>query len=156
MLCVNRPIRLPFMSHGSYRHCLTYFSPRAACVYVTCLLHSAISRNVYANTCLLHSAIIPECRVLTNSVCALNFVVNWAKFSLRLLRCCRKCSVVKLRLVPPAASRLRLKCDGTGAETRFHLSAKRTSPFKSAGASVQSTTGSRSVRISGSNGSNAG
>ena len=41
-----------------------------------------------------------------------------------------------------------LKCDGTRAETRFHLSAKRTSPFKSAGASVQSTTGSRGVRIS--------
>jgi len=32
-----------------------------------------------------------------------------------------------------ACSRLRLKCDGTRAETRFHLSAKRTSPFKSAG-----------------------
>jgi len=30
-------------------------------------------------------------------------------------------------------SRLRLKCDGTHAETRFRLSAKRTSPFKSAG-----------------------
>jgi hypothetical protein len=44
-----------------------------------------------------------------------------------------------------------LKCDGTCAETRFRLSAKRTSPFKSAGASVQSTTGSRDVRISGSN-----
>ena len=47
--------------------------------------------------------------------------------------------------------RLRLKCDGTRAEIRFRLSAKRTSPFKSAGASVQSTTGSRCVRISGSN-----
>ena len=47
--------------------------------------------------------------------------------------------------------RLRLKCDGTRAETRFCLSAKRTSPFKSAGASVQSTTGSWGVRISGSN-----
>jgi hypothetical protein len=44
-----------------------------------------------------------------------------------------------------------LKCDGTRAETRFLLSAKRTSPFKSAGASVQSTTGSRCVRCSGSN-----
>ena len=31
------------------------------------------------------------------------------------------------------------------------LSAKRTSPFKSAGASVQSTAGSRGMRISGSN-----
>ena len=44
-----------------------------------------------------------------------------------------------------------MKCDGTRAETRFCLSARRMSPFKSAGASVQSTTGSREVRISGSN-----
>ena len=44
-----------------------------------------------------------------------------------------------------------MKCGGTSAETRFHLSAKRTSPLKSAGASVQSTTGSQGVRISGSN-----
>jgi len=44
-----------------------------------------------------------------------------------------------------------LKCDGTRAETRFRLSAKRTGPFKSAGVSVQSTNGSRGVRISGSN-----
>jgi hypothetical protein len=47
--------------------------------------------------------------------------------------------------------RLRLKFDGTRADTRLSLSAKRTSPFKSAGASVQSTTGSRGMRISGSN-----
>jgi hypothetical protein len=47
--------------------------------------------------------------------------------------------------------RLRLKRDGTRTDTRFRLSGKRTSPFKSAGASVQSTTGSRAVRISGSN-----
>ena len=51
----------------------------------------------------------------------------------------------------PASYILRLKCDGTLAETRFRLSAKRTNPFKSAGASVQSTTGSRGVRIIGSN-----
>jgi len=44
-----------------------------------------------------------------------------------------------------------LKCGGTRAETRFRLSAKRMSPFKSAGASVHSTTGSRGMRISGSN-----
>jgi hypothetical protein len=49
------------------------------------------------------------------------------------------------------SGRLRLKCDGTRAETRFRLSAKRTSPLKSAGESVQSTTGSRGVRISDSN-----
>ena len=33
--------------------------------------------------------------------------------------------------------RLRLKCDGTRAETRFRLSAKRTSPFKSRGGARQ-------------------
>jgi len=47
--------------------------------------------------------------------------------------------------------RLRLKRDGTRAETRFRLLPKRTSPFKSAGASVLSIAGSRGVRISGSN-----
>ena len=50
-------------------------------------------------------------------------------------------------------SRGRLKCDGTRAETIFHLSAKRTSPFKSAprGCHFQSTTGSWGVRVSCSN-----
>ena len=38
-------------------------------------------------------------------------------------------------------SGVRLKYDGTRAETRFRLSAKRSSPFKSAGASGQLTTG---------------
>ena len=62
--------------------------------------------------------------------------------------CPAECSIVNsvhLR------GRLRFKCNGTCAETRFRLSPKRTSPFKSAGASVQSTAGSRDVRISGSN-----
>ena len=45
----------------------------------------------------------------------------------------------------------RAERDGTGAETRFCLSPKWTSPFKSVGASVQSTAGSRGVRISLSN-----
>ena len=48
-------------------------------------------------------------------------------------------------------SRLRLKCDGTRAETIFLLSATRTSRFKSEGESIQSTTDSRGVRISRSN-----
>jgi hypothetical protein len=47
--------------------------------------------------------------------------------------------------------RLQFKCDGTRAENRFCLSAKRTSPFKSEGASVKSNTGSRGVRINCSN-----
>jgi len=58
---------------------------------------------------------------------------------------CRDCNT------DGGTGRLCLKCDGTRTETKFRLSVKRTSPFKSAGASVQSTTGSRGVRISGSN-----
>ena len=50
---------------------------------------------------------------------------------------------------PAACGTACLKRDGTRAETRFGLSEKWTSPFKSAGESVQSTTGSRGVRISG-------
>ena len=42
-----------------------------------------------------------------------------------------------------------LKCDVTCAQTRFCLLAKRMSPFKSTGASVQSTTGSRVVKGTG-------
>jgi len=53
--------------------------------------------------------------------------------------------------VPRRARRGQLKRDGTRVKTRFRLSTKRTSLFKLAGASVQSTTGSRTVRISGSN-----
>jgi hypothetical protein len=45
--------------------------------------------------------------------------------------------------------RVRLKRDGTPAETRFGLSEKRTSPIKTARESVQSSTGSRGERISG-------
>jgi hypothetical protein len=45
----------------------------------------------------------------------------------------------------------RLKCDGTRAETRFRLSRETDESFQiGRGASVQSTTGSRGVRISGS------
>jgi len=51
------------------------------------------------------------------------------------------------------SGRARVKRDDTRVETGFELSAKRTNPFKSkgGGGSVQSTTGSRGVRISGSN-----
>ena len=45
----------------------------------------------------------------------------------------------------------RAEPDSTRAENRFRFSPKRTSPFKSVGASVQSTAGSRGVRISLSN-----
>ena len=69
------------------------------------------------------------------------------------------CGMAKISTVSVGAApchptlhvRARSKRDGTRAETRFRLSEKRTSPFKSAWGSVQSTTGSRGVRISGSN-----
>jgi len=48
-------------------------------------------------------------------------------------------------------SRAETEPNGTRAETRFGFPAKRTSPFISAGVSVQSAAGSRDVRISGSN-----
>jgi hypothetical protein len=44
-----------------------------------------------------------------------------------------------------------LKCDGTRAEIRFRFSAKRRVHLNRRGASVQSTTGSRGLHISGSN-----
>ena len=78
-------------------------------------------------------------------------VVVWKVFrfrSERLISSCEKKNCIMKRLM---SCRGQLKCDGTRAETRFRLSAKRTSPFESAGASVQSTTGGRGVRISGSN-----
>ena len=64
---------------------------------------------------------------------------------------------VTFQLGPPPKAhdvrgRLILANDGTCAETRFRLSAIRTSPSKSRGVtSLQSTAGSRGVRISGSN-----
>ena len=59
--------------------------------------------------------------------------------------------VVKIVCVICVCSRVKTECDGTRAENRFGLPAKRTSPFISAGVSVQSAAGSRGVRISGSN-----
>jgi len=44
-------------------------------------------------------------------------------------------------------SRVRTERDGTSAETRFGFPAKRTSPFISAGVSVQSSTGFLGVRV---------
>ena len=78
-------------------------------------------------------------------------------------RCCTMYLVVTsaafrtsnhLEMYPPQGRRnfrLRLKYDGTCAESRFCLSTKWTSPFKSVGASVLSTACRRGVRISLSN-----
>ena len=60
-------------------------------------------------------------------------------------------SLLPLSSFASVSVRGQLKRHDTRSETRFRLSAKRTSQFKSAEASVQSTAGSRGVRISGSN-----
>ena len=77
---------------------------------------------------------------------------NYALCTIDIWVCSANAYSVNTELIRTSTGiRLHLKCDGTRAETRFGLSAKRASPFKSAGASVQSTTGSRAVRMRGSN-----
>ena len=61
------------------------------------------------------------------------------------------CVVITVMCIDNYWGRARAEPDGTCAETTFRLLAKRTSPFKSAEESVQSTAGSRGVRISVSN-----
>ena len=65
--------------------------------------------------------------------------------------CCVQQNFIMLQFTQITRGRVKTDCDGTRAETRFGLPAKRTSPFISAGVSVQSAAGSRGVRISGSN-----
>jgi len=87
----------------------------------------------------------------------LHFLLNLWRHKLQFI-CDKKCErdvcvpSVSLPYSPLwYCSRTRLKRDGWRAETRFGLSAKRTSPFKSSEWSVHSTAGSRVMRISGSN-----
>jgi hypothetical protein len=77
----------------------------------------------------------------------IQLLLDIKQLSFQLMCRCKYCRCTLMYV----SRRLRLKRDGTRAETRFRLSPKRMSPFKSAGASVQSTAGSRVVRISGSN-----
>jgi len=59
---------------------------------------------------------------------------------------------IAFQLESTTGTRGHLKCDGSRAETTFRLSAKRTSPFKSAwGRQFSRLLASRGVRISGSN-----
>jgi hypothetical protein len=92
----------------------------------------------------------PHSKVVPLTKYPINFFYGKEGQSLTILEISVLIAIDDIGVVCPAA-RILLKCDGTRAETRFRLSAKRTTPFKSAGASVQSTTGSLSVRISGSN-----
>jgi hypothetical protein len=96
---------------------------------------------------------------MTRILCAIMMMSNCFSIGQGRKSCFKQGRIWKQIIRPPSdvrrvcipCSRVRSKCDGTLAETRFRLSAKWTSPFKSAGASVQPTTNSRGVRISGSN-----
>ena len=68
--------------------------------------------------------------MLCLGVCVKGYIMCSAVFPVRHLRlACKWLSLTVLE----GPCILRSKCDGTRAETRFRLSAKRTSPFKSAG-----------------------
>jgi hypothetical protein len=87
--------------------------------------------------------------------CYYNDTIHWTwYFTLRTytnLHSCRLRNGANIASTTVNMGRGKLKCDGTCTETRFHLLAKQTSSLKSAGASVQSNTGSQGVHISGSN-----
>jgi len=101
---------------------------------------------VYEYLCVSRQFIVPKTCI---RCCMCEYVYEYLCVSRQFIvpktciRCCM-CEYVYICIVL-------LKRDGTRAETRFRLSPKRTSPFKSAGASVQLTAGSRGVRISVSN-----
>jgi hypothetical protein len=87
----------------------------------------------------IQTDLVPVARIYRCALCrkvCTEFSIQYSIFCYRPALCCAATN-----------GRPRLKCDGTRAETRFRLLAKRTSPFKSAGASVQSA-GSRGVRCS--------
>jgi len=116
-------------------------------------LHSSLADS-QNSTGLNDQALLFHCSAKNFLIIRLLFSIT--AFCIRIYRAGRRLSSLELscnlhRIKPLVDCKLRLKCDGTSAEIRFRPPAKHTSPFKSAGASVQSTTGSRGVRISGSN-----
>jgi hypothetical protein len=106
--------------------------------------HDFLGGGIKHKVCVLNlGIIIPLCKSITSNTAHTNTTHKLAKvFSFSLQRL----SETLLILSSIYRGRGQLKCDGTRAETIFRLSAKRTSPFKSAGASVQSITGNRGVR----------
>ena len=52
-----------------------------------------------------------------------------------------------VNLILGVIKKVKTECNGTRAESRFGLPAKRTSPFISVGVSVQSTAGFLAVRV---------
>ena len=112
-----------------------------------------INRTDLALTSVAQSAIMcHSCQVLTISgyvpPCCMSY---FSTTSLRITKQHKQRSCTTTFTAKQRCGIARAERDGTRAETRFRLSLKRTSPFTSVGVSVQSTAGSRGVRISLSN-----
>jgi hypothetical protein len=87
---------------------------------------------------------------ITYATCTIPFLLQFHNGTFKTSDICRHVGSFQTHYHHTFPRRLRLKYDGTRAKT-LRLSAKWTSQFKSTVASVQSTTGSRGVRISVSN-----
>jgi len=70
-----------------------------------------------------HNCYLKECSTLFETTANTNHSVT------------QNSTNIRLKNIFWAGGRLRLKCDGTRAETRFCLLAKQTSPFKTVGVS---------------------
>ena len=138
----QHPVHISILSHTRHMPCPSHSSR-----FTTRTILGKEYRSFSSSLCSFHHSPV------TSSLLSPNTILN-TLFS-NILSLCYSLNVSDQVSHPYKTTRkiivLYMKCDGTRAETRFHLSAKRTSPFKSAGASIQSTTSSRGVRISGSN-----
>ena len=72
--------------------------------------------------------------IICTELCIWYLNKQWNKFAVSCdVTPCSQLEYSTFHRNPEYGGRLRLKCDGTRTETRFRLSAKRTSPSKSAG-----------------------
>ena len=76
-------------------------------------------------------------------------LLQGTKLNVRSHLVCALCAPDPDTVLALPVCRVKTERDGTRAETRFGLTAKRTSPFISAGLSVQSSTGFLGVRVGG-------
>ena len=86
-------------------------------------------------------------QLLTSAILGADFSIN----TCAIIDFPERCALLKVDKTTKQLFEVRVDAerDGTNAETSIGLSAKRTSPFKSAGASVQWTASSRAVRFCG-------
>ena len=78
-------------------------------------MHILTCKDIYVLACMSHVNVTCACVYVCRSDCRYDYQM-------------RICMETRIRI---CVGRLPLKCDGTRAETRFRLSAKSKSPFKS-------------------------